>query len=94
MPWELERVLFCEAINWKYLPHELDNLNTADLKIPIQTLRFFRTLQRAGEDLDSLTEPDSDRLAYIYAVQKEDKRLTEEKSNKGYLWRLLKKLRR
>ena len=74
MPWELERAILCESYNWQILPHEIDEADVAALKQPVYLLRTFRALQRAGKDLDSITETDAAILSLVLELQEQRKK--------------------
>lgn len=49
------RVSLCQRIGWRYLPHELDDIDPAVLRTPLLEYDIFETFAIAGEDLKKLT---------------------------------------
>lgn len=62
--------MLCEAYGWNILPHELDEIDIASLKHPLFLLRVFRSEQRAGVDLDSLSDDDIRLLNLTVALRR------------------------
>lgn len=56
MGWLLERTILSERLNWRILPHEMEEMDPSDIKWPLYLLRVFRAAQVLGTDLERATE--------------------------------------
>jgi hypothetical protein len=57
--WEsyiLERAFICRNLNWKLLPHDLDDA-TLELKHATESLFVFEAFRQYATDLERLSEP-------------------------------------
>jgi len=52
---EVERALICRAYNWQVLPWEMDELDVAEVRVPLAVVKVYDTFKHYAADIESLT---------------------------------------
>jgi hypothetical protein len=73
MPADLEKALICEQLNWQLMPWELDELDLAKVRLPLQLLYTYHLFKAYGKNIKNVSEGDIDYVSWVEKMRQKSK---------------------